>query len=1665
MFASTCEDRPWKRAARRQVLTAGGGAQSQAECLGEERREKLSGTRRRVHENGREKDTRGEVETSCLFVTHASRVRSQDLSFSPSGPSCSRDAPSSHSSLDSESSFLSTIPALPPSSSSPSWVLIVFLSRMASPLCSPSSLFSAFEDENRELGASSALSRFVVTASRLRRRLGGSIQKVRGGKTGRDEKNRRRHKRCLREKESLHPLPRSVCRSSADSPRSLLAPLRRSDARRRGVASPEAVASSPVTPAVSSVELEERAIRESLRGRTRRKVSFAISTLLGCCAKCTDSSQTPGESHRFSRGRRNSRGVFFSRSLYFLLAVLTLLGGLGAPDEGGRLHADAILLRDSPVSLSSLSFPSFSTIPSVSLPSASSSPASLLSPVRAAPRSSVSSSSSCSSFSSSSSASRVSPHISAGCLSTAFLSVSCSSRMSSETRQGVVPSVSLRRMSGQSLSHFSSLSFDAVASPLTNPSLSLDSFSPVPAKLPLSCSPSPPDSLSSFAASAVSSVPASRATAPAPSGVHLPPRGRLPRSASESVGCTYTTALPRCASRCDTAVFAARSASPEWRSFAIHSREQAGSERSFPLRFHPRNGRRQRRGTAIPTALAAAVPSGGEGMRPWLFKRLLRPSHVSREAEPRASAPSPSSLALRYLARLLPGTWTARFSRARFIFSSSRLRGVFLAPLACCLLGVSFLGGGAWLCRRWLSDTQALYKETFAFHAVRLLNRYAPSALDAEEKADAFRRETEELHEEFELDAPEAFGLEQRHKVENAYLDLPALSQNAETHFQIPQFPAPVAAPTPLPRLNENRELIEEIRSLYEDVTKRIPMFSHSVKLDLLHTVLESLLQVSGGTDPAYLIQFTQLLLRHAFDVEPIEVARVFRRILEENKDSSNCVNVLLLADCVVEDLSLRAMLRPPWMVFLHGHSDRSLEAELLSRKEEMYRTFVRLFLKEVFARNLFPVFAASATAAPEADAFPPHEGEEDGEDKRVEELLGSPKLFQTDEERMQLKWLAALAQACDRQADEAEKREEETLFSLPAEDAELRSSEATEDMQAREERTGKDSGTEKEAGETKSPGGASKDARPYEMSLQAAIEKQKSLTTSETAEPSSLLPLGLPEGWQLVALTPRQAARIVAIEIRECEEVLEEEAANRKKAIEDSDGATDGNAELKRLLEVTKDVFLCGAGRLLEVTFTRETDELFRPPLEDTIVQASNFFAESVGSLYRDLERKSQTPEEEAAARAMMATPPTPRELAEEQALKEAKEEKKKEFQQNWKTFLADLTQKKEELKQQLLRVDPHLQRRPVDSRALSTLSADDKVSPEQFTNEMLIAEKAAAAEARAKHLGAVLSMFHAREKPPSAPSSSFSSSSKAKANAAAQAAAFLASRGRSVGWKKSGEGDAESPEEERRVAKIAMQAAMARTQHEEKVNAGYSAEAREAGLPQRHSEKATRTVLALLQELEYRKFAVKQQAARQKNREEGEVDEAEMDKALGGLDELDEMEQPEEAEGEADRSRQAFKQAEREERILQRQRALIEASKMRQTGAAEAARQLTTEVLEDELAEREKQKSRTGASLWSAESESLEVHPSARGGENGSFGAVTGEESEQGRPAHPHLKKGQSMQSYLDQGYTLVFNTPYRADEMLRMKGLKDGLDIGTDIDDKDVGDVEEEDEDDFG
>ncbi|CBZ50687.1 conserved hypothetical protein [Neospora caninum Liverpool] len=973
------------------------------------------------------------------------------------------------------------------------------------------------------------------------------------------------------------------------------------------------------------------------------------------------------------------------------------------------------------------------------------------------------------------------------------------------------------------------------------------------------------------------------------------------------------------------------------------------------------------------------------------------------------------------------------------------------------------------------------FSQTFAFHAVRLLNRYAPSAFDAEEKAEAFRRETKELNEEFDLDMPEAFGLEQSQKVENAYLDLPALSHNAETNQTHSQFPPPFAAPTPLPRLDENEELIQEIRSLHDDVTKRIPCFTPAVKLDMLRTVLESLLQVSGGTDPAYLIQFTRLLLRHAFNVQPIEVARIFRKILEENKDSSNCVNVLLLADCVVDDLSLRRMLRPAWMFFLHDHSDRSLEAELLTRKEDMYRNFVRHFLKEVFARNLFAAFDVASASSPEAEdsLSTPQEGEED--DKRFEELLGSSKLFQTDEERMQLTWLAALARACDKQANDAEEREQRKLYDWDSEpDGLFESEEATEKEQAteKEHMEGAETRRERSCQEpaaakvgAKEQAKEDHDEQLYEMSLKTAVATVASLNAAPS-KPPSLLPLGLPEGWRLVSLTPRQAARIVAIEIRECEEVLEEEAANRKKAIEDSDGATDGNAELKRLLEVTKDVFFCGAGRLLEVTFTRETDDLFRPPLEDTIVQASNFFAESVGSLYRDLERKSQTPEEEAAARAMMETPPTPRELAEEQALKEAKEEKKKEFQQNWKSFLSDLTQKKEELKQQLLRVDPHIQRLgPASGKsAPGSLFADansDEISPEEFTDEMLFAERAAAADARAKHLAAVLNMYHAREKAASVPAAS--SSVKAKANAAAQAAAFLASRGRSVHAKKQGEvGDRGSEAlDEQRITKAALRAAVARAQHEEKVNEGYSKEAQEAGLPQRHSEKATRTVLALLQELEYRKFSVKQQAARQTSREDGEMDEAEMDKALGGLDELDEKSGQNEGEGEADRSRQAFKQAEREEKILQRQRALIEASKMKQTGAAEAARQLTTEIVEDALAERDK--GQKAASFWSAESETLQVQ-SGTGAGGGARKLVTGEETTKqetsgDRARDRPLKKGQSMQSYLDQGYTLVFNTPYRADEMLRMKGMNDGLDIGTDIDDKDVGDVEEEDEDDFG
>ncbi|PFH32341.1 hypothetical protein BESB_016590 [Besnoitia besnoiti] len=1081
--------------------------------------------------------------------------------------------------------------------------------------------------------------------------------------------------------------------------------------------------------------------------------------------------------------------------------------------------------------------------------------------------------------------------------------------------------------------------------------------------------------------------------------------------------------------------------------------------------------------------LAATSPAaGGTGVKEpvGLFQRFFsRAVSAKAPRAPPAAASSPRGRTAAVLRRLLSPLLSSRFAAplAR-VFSSlqaaSRMRFV-RGSLAGTLLGAAVFGSGAWIFRSWLTDTHALYTETFAFQVVRLLNRYAPSALEAEEKAEEFRRENEELNEEFDLNMTESFGLDQGHRIQNAYLDLPSLSRRAEDRevqaqlaVSAAHLPPPPAEPKPLPRLDENEELIQELRSLYDEVTRRIPFFSHAVKLDMLQTTLESLIQVSGGSDQAYTIQFTQLLLTYTFQLEPVEVARTFRKILDGNKDSSNCVNVLLLADCVVRDPALRRALRPPWMAFLHGHTEQSPEAEVLTRKEDLYRNFVRYFLKEVFACNLFGAFDFSSPTADSDGGAPP---EDDEEDARAEELLGSAKLFQTDQERMQLKWLAALARAAERQAQAEEAREQKRLFELtrPAGAGELAAAEA-ESPQAHQEAQQRDTAPEKGPEPAAARHGDADDAAAtYEVSLRAARARLTSADAAKAAAGVSMgLPLGLPEGWRLLSLSARQAARIVAIEVRDCEEVLEEEAAKRKKAIEDSDGETDSNAELKRLLEVTKDVFFCGAGRLLEVTFSRETDDLFRPPLEDTISQASNFFADSVGNLYRDLERKAQSPEEEAVARAMMETPPDPGEIAEEHALKEAKEEKKKEFQQNWKTFLSELTQKKEELKEQLLRADPQLRSRGSSPAkfASSALSDDDEVSPEKFTKEMLLAEKAAAASARAKHLASVLNMYHARDRAASGVASSFSSSeAKSKASAAAEAAAFLASRGRSgsEGTKQTEDGTDASPvdaAERQRVAKIAMAAAVARAKHEERVNEGYSKEAVEAGLPQRHSEKATRALLALLQELEYRKFAVKKQASRQKS-EDGEPDEAEMDKALGGLDELDEDDEGEDSD---DRSRQAFKRAEREEKILQRQRALIEASKMKVEGATEAARQLTTEILEDERAE--KGVGRNAATLWSGDNESLHVDTGAecRGRRKGS--AKEDAEGEKRKGGLPPLKAGQSMQSYLDQGYTLVFNTPYRADEMLRMKGMKDGLDIGTDLGDgADVGDTEEEDEEDFG
>ncbi|PHJ17838.1 transmembrane protein [Cystoisospora suis] len=128
-----------------------------------------------------------------------------------------------------------------------------------------------------------------------------------------------------------------------------------------------------------------------------------------------------------------------------------------------------------------------------------------------------------------------------------------------------------------------------------------------------------------------------------------------------------------------------------------------------------------------------------------------------------------------------------------------------------------------------------------------------------------------------------------------------------------------------------------------------------------------------------------------------------------------------------------------------------------------------------------------------------------------------------------------------------------------------------------------------------------------------------------------------------------------------------------------------------------------------------------------------------------------------------------------------------------------------------------------------------------------------------------------------------------------------------------------------------------------------------------------------------------------------------------------------------------------------------------MKDQGAVHTAEELQCEVQEDERKNESPQHTRNDKKMLSPKEE-----------ENGKDKIETQQEEEKkvdsGRDAIGDSPM--SMQEYLDKGYRLVFNTPYRVDEMIRLKGLKDGMDLSTDEqeDEKDVGDIEEDDEDDI-
>lgn len=252
------------------------------------------------------------------------------------------------------------------------------------------------------------------------------------------------------------------------------------------------------------------------------------------------------------------------------------------------------------------------------------------------------------------------------------------------------------------------------------------------------------------------------------------------------------------------------------------------------------------------------------------------------------------------------------------------------------------------------------------------------------------------------------------------------------------------------------------------------------------------------------------------------------------------------------------------------------------------------------------------------------------------------------------------------------------------------------------------------------------------------------------------------------------------------------------------------------------------------------------------------------------------------------------------------AKEEKKTEFVKNWNAFLADLNKKKEELRQEILSAQSsssasprarksrptssslsdrleekeklrlagsveeggsaHLERRQDGSEREKDEDDDDvEISPHAFRDEMLQSERQALALARARHLTHVLDAVHksahARQRRPLSPSSSSpsygnrlsaiekkdSSESEKLRGANEGQSVSAADRGQGGGGGEQGVEERDEEEEERR-RKRRRREQEERERHERSITAGYSQQAIEAGLPYRHSEKATRTLIALL-------------------------------------------------------------------------------------------------------------------------------------------------------------------------------------------------------------------------